>query len=272
VVHGDEEMAVALEGERAIPLRGITELNALTLPDALREPDLDRRRAVPTGELRFRPVVPNPQKVICVGLNYLEHVHEAGRERPEYPVLFTKFASSLAGAHDPLPCPPESSAIDYEGELAVVIGHRARRVAGAGALEVLAGCCVANDLTMRDFQNKTHQWLQGKAWDRTTPLGPSIVTLDELGDPAGLRLRTHVNGQLVQDASTAQMMFTVAELVSVISQFATLEPGDVILTGTPSGVGFRREPPLLLGPGDVVTVEIDGVGRVQNTMVEDRRG
>jgi acylpyruvate hydrolase len=207
-----------------------------------------------------------------VGLNYLAHVEEARRERPEYPVLFTKFATSLAGPYDPLPCPPESSAIDYEGELVVVIGRSGRRLAPQDAPAVVAGYCVANDLTMRDFQNKTHQWLQGKAWDRSTPVGPALVTVAEAGDAAALRLRTTVNGEVVQDASTAQMMFSIPELVSTISQFTTLEAGDLILTGTPSGVGFRRDPPQLLGPGDVVAVEVEGLGRIENTMTGDVLG
>jgi acylpyruvate hydrolase len=268
-VHEGVEKAVAVDGDRAIPLRGVAELGVDTLEAVLDNPSLDLGAAVPLAELQLRPVIPKPRKVICVGLNYLAHVEEARRERPEHPVLFTKFATSLAGPYDALPCPPESEAIDYEGEIAVVVGRHARRVQAADALDVLAGVCVANDVSMRDFQNRTHQWLQGKAWDHSTPVGPWLVTLDEAGELGDLRLRTTVNGELVQDASSAHMMWGVAELISVISEFCTLEPGDLILTGTPSGVGFRREPPLLLAPGDVVTVELDGIGRLENTMVAD---
>ena len=176
----------------------------------LREPPLDRDAELSLAEVTLRPVVPRPGKIICVGLNYHAHVAETKRDLPEYPVLFTKFATSLTGPYDPVPCPPESEAIDYEGELAVVIGRRARRVSRERALDVVAGYTVANDVTMRDYQYKTHQWLQGKAWDRSTPLGPMLVTPDEVGDPGALKLRTTVNGQVVQDASTELLIFDVA--------------------------------------------------------------
>jgi acylpyruvate hydrolase len=207
--------------------------------------------------------------VICVGLNYKAHVEETNRDLPEYPVLFTKFAGSLTGAYDTVVCPPESDAVDYEGELAVIIGRAVRRVPGDRALEAVAGYTVANDVTMRDYQYRTHQWLQGKAWDASTPLGPELVTPDEIPDPGALRLRTLVNGEIVQEAGTELMIFPVATLISVISEFTTLQPGDVILTGTPAGVGFRREPKLLMGDGDVAAVEIDGVGRTENRFASE---
>jgi acylpyruvate hydrolase len=205
--------------------------------------------------------------VICVGLNYAAHIEETKREQSDYPVLFTKFATTLTGPYDPIPLPPESDAIDYEGELVVVIGDRGRRIARERALEFIAGYTVANDVSMRDYQYKTHQWLQGKAWDASTPVGPDLVTLDEAPDP--LTLKTFVNGEQVQDASTELLIFDVATLVSTISEFAMLEPGDLILTGTPGGVGYRREPQLLLSDGDVVVVEVDGVGRIENTCVAE---
>jgi acylpyruvate hydrolase len=269
ILRNGDPAAVAIEGDRAIPLTGVAELGAATPLDVLREPPLDRDAELSLAEVTLRPVVPRPGKIICVGLNYHAHVAETKRDLPEYPVLFTKFATSLTGPYDPVPCPPESDAIDYEGELAVVIGRRARRLSRERALDVVAGYTVANDVTMRDYQYKTHQWLQGKAWDRSTPLGPMLVTPDEVGDPGALKLRTTVNGQVAQDASTELLIFDVPTLVSVISEFATLEAGDVILTGTPGGVGFRREPPLLLGDGDTVVVEIDGVGRLENRFVAE---
>jgi len=270
VSHDDHSQAVAIDGDRAVPLRDIPELGPSTPLSLLRRATLDRDRAVSLDELHFRPLVPSPIRVICVGLNYVAHAHEAGRDVPdEYPVLFTKFASALTGAYDPVPCPPESSAIDYEGELAVVIGERARRIPRERALDAVAGITVSNDVTMRDYQNKTHQWLQGKSWDNSTPVGPVLVTLDEIEDLSALTLRTIVNGQTVQEASTELMIFDIPTLVSRISEFTTLEPGDLILTGTPSGVGFRREPPLLLGPGDVVRVEIDGIGHLENAFVAE---
>lgn len=266
VFDGDTPRAVLLDGEVARPLRGLAELGPATPSSLLREPPVDRSAALGLAGLHFRPVVPRPGKVICVGLNYVAHVEETRRDLPEYPVLFTKFAGTLTGPYDPIPRPPESAAVDYEGELAVVIGARARRISPAHAADVVAGYAVANDISMRDYQYKTHQWLQGKAWDRSTPVGPALVTADEAPDLAALTLRTTVNGELVQEASLAQLIFDVPKLVSTISEFTTLEPGDLILTGTPGGVGFRRDPQLLLGDGDVVSVEVEGIGRIENVV------
>jgi acylpyruvate hydrolase len=262
-----QPLAVAIEDDRAVPLRGATELGRDTPAEALRDPSLDESAAIELSRVTFRPLIPNPGKVICVGLNYVAHVEETQRELPDYPVLFTKFAASLTGPFDDIRCPPESAALDFEGELAVIIGRRTRRVSREQALDAVAGYAVANDVTMRDFQYKTHQWLQGKAWDASTPLGPHLVTGEAVPDPGALTLRTLVNDEVVQESSTELMIFDVATLISVISTFTTLEPGDVLLTGTPSGVGFRREPKLLLGDGDRVVVEIEGVGRIENRFV-----
>ena len=219
-------------------------------------------------DLRRRAVVPRPGKVICVGLNYAAHIEETKREHSEYPVLFTKFGTTLTGPFDDIPLPCESETIDYEGEIVVVIGERGRRVPRERALDHVAGYTIANDVSMRDYQYKTHQWLQGKAWDASTPVGPDLVTLDELDGP--LTLKTFVNGEQVQDASTELLIFDVATLVSTVSEFATIEPGDLILTGTPGGVGYRREPQLLLKDGDVVAVEVAQVGRIENRCVADQ--
>jgi acylpyruvate hydrolase len=270
VTHDGRPLAVAIDGDRAIPLRGIAELGSDAPSAVLRDPPLDEGAAVAVGELRFRPVIPRPSKVICIGLNYAAHIAETHREESDYPVLFTKFASSLTGPYDDILRPPESEAVDYEGELAVIIGADCRRVGRDQALDHVAGYAVANDVTMRDFQYKTHQWLQGKAWDAATPVGPWLVTSDEVGDASRLTLRTTVNGDLVQESSTELMIFDIATLVSTISQFTALVPGDLILTGTPSGVGYRREPQLLLGDGDVVVVDVEGVGRLQNRIVSER--
>jgi acylpyruvate hydrolase len=268
VIHDGYALVVAIEGDHGLPLPGISEIGAATPTSVLTSMTPDRSRAIPVAEIQFRPVVPAPARVICVGLNYAAHAAESGRAAPdEYPVLFTKFASSLTGPFTDIPCPPESTAIDYEGELAVMIGERARRISRDRALDAVAGVTIANDVTMRDYQNKTSQWLPGKAWDDSTPVGPSLVTLDEIPDLGDLTLRTIVNGETVQEASTALMIFDIPTLVSTISEFTELEPGDLILTGTPSGIGFRRDPPLLMAPGDVVRVEIDGVGHVENRFV-----
>jgi acylpyruvate hydrolase len=269
VSHAGSPLLVRVEGDHATPLAGATELDRHTSAEwlASAQPAGD---PLPVAALRFRPLVPRPGKVICIGLNYVAHIQETKREESDYPVLFPKFGSSLAGAYDELPLPPESEAVDYEGELAVVIGAVARRVPRERALDHVAGLAVANDVTMRDYQYKTHQWMQGKAWDAVTPLGPELVTLDEAGDGTGLTLRTTLNGDVVQESSTDLMIFDIPTLIATISEFTTLEPGDVILTGTPSGVGFRREPPLLLSDGDVLITEVDGVGRLENRMVSER--
>jgi acylpyruvate hydrolase len=262
-------MAVELVGDRAIPLRGITEVGPATSLADLRSAPRDEAGSVPVDAVRFRPVVPNPRKVICVGLNYKAHIEETGRSDSDYPVLFTKFATTLTGPFDPIPLPPEPESVDYEGELVVVIGKRARRVPSDGALAVVAGYAVANDISMRDYQYNTHQWLQGKAWDASTPVGPWLVTTDEIPDPSALTLRTTVRGEVVQETSTSLMIFDIPTLISTISEFTTLEPGDLILTGTPAGVGIRRDPPLLLADGDVVVVTIDGVGQIENRIVTE---
>jgi acylpyruvate hydrolase len=269
VQHQGAPLAVAIEGDQAIPLLGVTELGRETSLSDLRAAELDRAGALPLDALRFRPVVPHPGKVVCVGLNYRAHIEETGRDESDYPVLFTKFSTTLTGPFDPIPLPSESDAVDYEGELVVVIGERARRVSRDRAMSAVAGYCVANDVSMRDYQYRTHQWLQGKAWDASTPVGPALVTVDEVPDPGVLTLRTILNGETVQESSIELMIFDIPTLISTISEFATLEPGDLILTGTPSGVGSRRDPPLFLKDGDVVTVEVEGIGRIESRVVAE---
>jgi acylpyruvate hydrolase len=268
-LHGDRPLLVRVQDGLATPLAGPTELG--------RDTPLSWLRSAPAAgdpialdELRLRPVVPHPAKVFCVGLNYVAHIEETQRQESDYPVLFVKFASTLTGPRDDIAVPPEPDAIDYEGELTIVIGEPVRRATRDNALDAVAGFTVANDVSMRDYQYKTHQWVQGKAWDRSTPVGPELVTVDEAGDGSGLTLRTTLNGEVVQESSTDLMIFDVRTLVTTISQFASLEPGDLILTGTPSGVGYRRDPQLLLDDGDVVITEVDGIGRLQNRFVSER--
>jgi len=267
--HGGRTFAAALLDGAAVPLAGIPELGAQTPSSVLAEPPLDRARAVPLAEVTLRPVVPRPSKIVCVGLNYLNHVGETGREIPEYPVLFTKFAETLVGPRDPIVLPPESSQVDYEGELAVVIGRPGRRITADAALAHVAGYTIANDVTMRDFQYETHQWLQGKAWEACTPVGPWLVTPDETGDPSTLDIALTLNGTVMQQANTSQLMFDIPVLISRISEFVTLVPGDLILTGTPGGVGFRRDPQVFLAPDDRVRVEISGIGALDNAVVAE---
>ncbi|MFD3702054.1 fumarylacetoacetate hydrolase family protein [Nocardia sp. NPDC058658] len=252
-----------VQGSALVPLRGLTEVGSATTAEVLAEAERDTGGRVEIDAVRLLPVVPNPSKVFCVGLNYREHVTETKRELPTYPVLFPKFADSLIGAYDDIVLPPESTQVDYEGELAVVIGRTGRRIAEADAAEHVLGYTTANDITMRDFQYKTHQWMQGKAWQASTPLGPALVTPAEV-DLSSAGIRTVLNGEKVQESDLSMLIFSIPRLIAEISTFTTLTPGDVILTGTPGGVGYRRDPQLFLRDGDQVSVEIDGVGSVRN--------
>lgn len=213
------------------------------------------------------PPVPDPEKIICLGLNYKEHAAEASLEAPPAPMLFAKFRNSLIGQGAPIVLPRASEEVDYEGELAVVIGRRCKEVAEDDALDYVAGYMAFNDVSARDLQLQTSQWMAGKAIDTFAPCGPALVTADEIEDVQALELRTRVNGETVQRTNTSMMIFSVQETIAFISKLMTLEPGDIIATGTPSGVGFKRNPPLLLGEGDVVEVEIEGLGVLHNPVV-----
>ncbi|MET9491107.1 fumarylacetoacetate hydrolase family protein [Nocardia sp. NPDC006630] len=252
-----------VQGSTLVPLDGLTEIGAATTSEILTNADRNARGSVDIDAVTVLPVVPKPSKVFCVGLNYREHVTETKRELPTYPVLFPKYAASLIGAYDDIVLPPESTQVDYEGELAVIIGRAGRRIPEADALDHVLGYTVANDITMRDFQYKTHQWMQGKAWDASTPIGPFLVTPGAL-DLSSAGIRTVLNGEKVQESDLSMLIFSIPRLIADISTFTALTPGDVILTGTPGGVGYRRDPQLFLKDGDYVTVEIDGVGMVRN--------
>ncbi|MEV7607625.1 fumarylacetoacetate hydrolase family protein [Paenarthrobacter sp. NPDC089322] len=209
----------------------------------------------------FAPLLPNAGKVICCGLNYGDHIQEMGRDLPEYPTLFAKYADTLIGANDAVEV-RGSARVDWEAELAVVVGSELYQADEHQAREGIAGYTVANDVSMRDWQNRTLQWFQGKAWDATTPVGPAMVTPDEAGEE--FQVRGYVNGELVQDGNTRTLVFGPAQLLSYISQFTVLRPGDLVLTGTPGGVGMGMTPPRFLQDGDTLTTEIDGIGRLEN--------
>ncbi len=233
---------------------------------------VDRNADGPTVTLAtadLAPVVPRPSKVVCVGLNYRSHIAESGLPTPAAPNWFAKFATALIGPTDPIVLPAGSVAADWEGELAIVIGRPVRHASPAEAAAAIAGCCVGNDVTMRDWQFRTDQWLAGKAVEATTPLGPSLVTADEVGDGTGLTLTTTVDGDEVQRADTADLAFSPVDLIVDLSAITSLAPGDVILTGTPGGVGVALQPPRFLAPGSVVTVTIDGVGTLTNRCVAE---
>lgn len=264
-----ETRAVRVEDDRLV------DLHAPDLGAFLARPDWFASAAAATGAVRdergatYAPVVPSPGKIVCVGLNYRSHILEMGRELPEHPTLFAKYADTLVGATDDIVRPPETAELDWECELAVIVGGTVRRARGVAAERAIAGFAVVNDVTCRDWQFRTREWLQGKSWEATTPLGPHLVTPDEL--PGGVRpaldISTRVDGAAVQQHTTADLLFDPVFLVEYISTMTTLRPGDVILTGTPGGVGHAREPARYLDVGQVLTTEISGLGRCDNPVV-----
>ncbi|MGW1678232.1 fumarylacetoacetate hydrolase family protein [Saccharopolyspora sp. NPDC002376] len=212
------------------------------------------------ADLDMAPVVTRPSKVVCCGHNYAGHIREMGRPVPQHPTLFTKFADTLTGPSDVVTVPDWAAGLDWEAELAAVVGAPLHRATRAEAAAAIAGWTAANDLSVRSWQRHTGQWLPGKAFDRTTPLGPVLVTADELAPGAGLALTCRVNGEIVQRGDTADLVFDAAALLSYISSFTSLAPGDVVLTGTPAGVGAAATPPRSLADGDLVEVDLEGVG------------
>ena len=211
-------------------------------------------------------MIPLPQKIVCVGLNYRDHAEEQGVELPERPLLFAKWPNTLIGDGDEIRLPAISHNVDYEAELGVVVGRRASGVDVADALDFVQGYVVANDVSGRDLQFSDGQWVRGKSLDTFLPVG-DLVPASEVPDPQALPIRAILNGEVMQDSSTSNMIFGVAEIVSFVSQAITLEPGDLIITGTPAGVGAFRDPPVWLAPGDEITIEIDGLGRITNPVV-----
>ena len=211
--------------------------------------------------------VPRPRKVVCIGLNYRDHAAESNMPIPERPVLFSKFATCVIGPGEPVVIPTTSEQVDYEAELAVVIGRRAKNVSAAEAYDYVLGYTAFNDVSARDFQFADGQWQRGKSCDTFAPMGQTIVTTDEIPDPQRLSIKLLLNGQTMQDSNTNQLIFGVPQLIEFITQSITLEPGDVIATGTPPGVGFARKPPVFLRPGDVMQVQIEGIGELGNPIV-----
>jgi len=220
-------------------------------------------------QISYLPPVLRPSKVICLGLNYRDHAAEAHMAVPDYPILFHKVAGSLTGHNQPIVIPRISDRIDYEGELAIIIGRKGKYISEEEALEYVAGYTNANDVSARDLQFRTSQWTTGKMLDTFGPLGPALITCDEVPDPQALRITTILNGVTMQDATTADMLFPVSFVVSYVSQIVTIEPGDVIMTGTPPGIGNTRTPPVYLKPGDSVSVEIERLGRLTNPVVAE---
>jgi acylpyruvate hydrolase len=234
---------------------------------------LGEMNAIDLNAVRIKPPVPKPPKILCVGLNYDDHLVESGLKKPIYPEIFGRFAKSLIAHGEPIRRPRESSALDYEAELAVIIGRGGRRIQRDRALDHVAGYSLFNDATIRDFQLRTPQWTMGKNFDGTGAFGPWLVTPDAVSPGAhGLRIQGRLNDQVMQDANTDQLIFGVSDLISMISIAMSLEPGDVIITGTPGGVGAARKPPVYMRPGDVFEVEIEGLGVLSNPVSDEREG
>ena len=221
-----------------------------------------------SGKIEIGPPVPDPEKIVCIGLNYRKHAEETGMAIPDVPTLFPKYRNSLIADGEPIVLPVKNpSAVDYEIELAAIVGKRCKNVSEANALDYVAGYSILNDVSARDLQMQTSQWGAGKAVDTFAPFGPVLVTADEIGDPQKLAVQTRLSGKVVQNSNTADMIFSVAQIIAFLSDFMTLEPGDVIATGTPEGVGFKRKPPLFMKDGDTIELEIEKIGVLRNPIV-----
>ncbi|MDF3306420.1 fumarylacetoacetate hydrolase family protein [Rhodococcus sp. T2V] len=262
--------AARLDGETYTDISGYPDVGSL-----LTQHDWKRIAATAAGtqrsasDVEHEVVVPNPSKVLCIGLNYTSHIQEMGRDLPSYPTVFAKFADTLTGPHDPVAVVPEDPQLDWEGELAIIIGQTAYKVGVENAGEYIAGYTVANDISMRGYQFRTKEWLQGKIWARSTPVGPIMVTPDEF-DPDAATLCTTVNGNTVQKHPIQDLLFGPEHLVAYLSTILPLRPGDIILTGTPGGVGRARTPELYLMPGDTVEVTIDGIGTLSTPIADSQ--
>lgn len=263
----DGTAAARLDGDTYTVIDGCADLSELLAEPEWRDLAASASaQTVALADAELETLLPAPSKVFCVGLNYATHIQEMGRELPAFPTLFAKFADSLTGPYDDIVAPAEDEMLDWECELGMVIGADAYRVSEADAPQYIAGYTVVDDVSMRGYQSRTSEWLQGKIWQSSTPVGPCLVTPDEF-DPADATIRTRVNGEVMQEANTGDLVFTPAKLVEYLSTIVTLRAGDLVLTGTPGGVGLARDPQLFIKAGDVVEVEISGIGRIENRFV-----
>lgn len=267
-VDGDKviDLGVAL-GSQALDLKALIANGLLSSAQRVME---DGGNTIPLGAVTFLPVIPNPGKIICVGLNYLEHVNEGGRTVTEAPTLFLRTDESQVGHGEAIVLPPESTQLDYEGEIAIVIGTGGRRISEAEAWQHVAGYACYNDGSVRDWQLNTPQWTAGKNFYKTGGFGPWMVTADEIEADERMTLITRVNGKEMQRATTDMMIHSIPRQIAYISTFMPLAPGDVIVTGTPGGVGLRRDPPIFLKDGDVVEIEVDRVGVLRNQIRQEK--
>ncbi|OUU79570.1 MAG: hypothetical protein CBC38_03560 [Gammaproteobacteria bacterium TMED78] len=247
-------------------LKSILESNKIDLLKKIENDPIDYR----IDDVDFLPPIPNAEKIICVGINYLGHIKETGREIPKYPVLFSRFIDSFVGHNEPLVRPRVSSDFDYEGELAVIIGKRAWHVNEASAMEYVAGYSCCNEGSIRDYQFHTIQWMPGKNFFKSGSIGPYITTTEEQNDPSNFYLQTKLNGNILQNAPVSDLCFSIPQLISYCSEWTPLNPGDILITGTPGGVGRVRKPPIWMKPNDEVEVNISGVGILKNTIIDEK--
>ncbi len=271
--HDGQEVIVDLN--RAEPRLPASMLDFLAAGERARELAVEVLQEAPASAMHEREavtlkaVLTNPGKIICIGLNYRDHAAETHQSIPEVPMVFAKYNNTLVGSGEPILLPRVTQRVDYEAELAVIIGKRGRSIAEAEAMDYVAGYSIFNDISARDYQMRTSQWTIGKTFDTFGPFGPALVTADEIADPHALALRLSIDGEVLQDSNTRELIFSIPRLIAYLSSVMTLEPGDVIATGTPAGVGFTRQPPRFLRPGETVRVEIEGIGVLENPVKDE---
>jgi 2-keto-4-pentenoate hydratase/2-oxohepta-3-ene-1,7-dioic acid hydratase in catechol pathway len=272
VLHGDVYIDLHAT-DPALPagMRDLLEEGSSALRAVEQAMRREKAAEYPAAQAKLLPPVPDPRKIVCLGLNYADHAKEGGVAVPKDPVLFSKYATALIGINDPIVLPRVSSEVDYEAELVIVVGKRGRHLTPEQAVQHIAGYTVGHDVSARDWQLKKDgkQWMVGKTFDTFAPTGPWLVTADEIPDPHSLDIRLRLNGQTMQESNTRQMIFRVGQILAYLSTVFTIEPGDLVFTGTPSGVGFARKPPVFLKPGDVVEVEIEKLGLLRNPVVQE---
>ena len=268
--HGAVSFGFVLDGEIADLGHLYPDLMSLLAAGVPALPPPLAGKRFPMSEVEWLPPIPRPGKIVCAGLNYKSHLALLNEPIPLVPVLFNKPSTSLTGSGQPIVLPHVTQQVDYAGELAVVIGKKGKYISESAALAHVGGYTCVNDVSAHDIEFRTSQWTSGKMLDTFCPMGPVLVTADEIPDPNALRLRATLNGEIVQDQSTSDMLFSVAALISYISSLTTLEPGDIILTGTPAGLGCMRDPQIFLKPGDRITVSIEGIGVLDNPVIAER--
>ena len=256
-----------LQDHTVVPIAGDADMLSVISSGQL--PLLDESKALPLTSIKLLAPIARPNKLICVGLNYRDHAEESKMEIPKVPTIFNKFSTAIIGPGDPIVLPKNSTKPDYEAEFAFVIGKGGRHISGPAWRDHVFGYMCLNDVSARDFQMATTQWLMGKTFDTFAPCGPAIVTADEVPDPHSLDISLEINGEVLQNSNTKHLIFNIPALIEYVSSVCTLEPGDIVSTGTPAGVGFARKPPRYLKAGDEVVVKIDGVGELRNPVVAE---